>query len=127
MYKQQSRTMMIFMFLVLAFGMQVLPFGLDMPELSSDTLPYFSLAPCSVGNIFPLAAGILNALAAVPAFLWKRPHMKKVFYILVAASVVCSLLSWLIFRTFTGGSVVIIVFQLLAALCGIAPGLYDKE
>ena len=119
--------MMIFMFLVLAFGMQVLPFGLNMPEVSADPVPYFSLIPCSVGNVFPLAAGILNILAAIPAFLWKRPFMKQAFFILLGASVLCSVLSWLVFKTFTKPSAVIIAFQLFAALCGIAPGLYDKE
>lgn len=111
----------VFLFLLIALTIMVFPFGVAMPkgttggEVVENWFGYFSPIPLSAGNFLPAAAGVLTIFCMLLVLVMgKLPVLRKVFVLCAALSVLCSLLSWLIFGTFTPGSLAAVVFQLFA-------------
>ena len=130
MFNQIPRKSYQFLFLVLALAMMILPFGVAMPFADGPdstvvtVFPYFDLTPWGYGNWFPLLAGVLTLAALVLLFLQDRKVKGKLpMVVCLGLAMVCSVLSWLVFSTYTGGSLVIVVFQGLCLLFQLLPKL----
>lgn len=130
MFNQIPRKSYQFLFLVLALAMMILPFGVAMPFSDGPNstvvtvFPYFDLTPWGYGNWFPLLAGVLTLAALVLLFLQDRKVKRKLpMAVCLGLAMVCSVLSWLVFSTYTGGSLVIVVFQGLCLLFQLLPKL----
>lgn len=130
MFNQIPRKSYQFLFLVLALAMMILPFGVAMPFSDGPdstvvtVFPYFDLTPWGYGNWFPLLAGVLTLAALVLLFLQDRKVKGKLsMAVCLGLAMVCSVLSWLVFSTYTGGSLVIVVFQGLCLLFQLLPKL----
>ena len=111
--------------LTMALALMVFPYGVAMSFAAGPDAPavqtyaYFSLTPCGYANFLPLLAGVLTLAAAVLLLFPDRLHMKKPLLLCLGAAVVLSPLSWLIFGSYTGASLAIVVFQLLALLLAL--------
>lgn len=130
MFNQIPRKSYQFLFLVLALAMMILPFGVAMPFADGPdstvvtVFPYFDLTPWGYGNWFPLLAGVLTLAALVLLFLQDRKVKGKLpMVVCLGLAMVCSVLSWLVFSSYTGGSLVIVVFQGLCLLFQLLPKL----
>lgn len=128
MFNQIPRKTYQFLFLVLALALMILPFGVAMPfsdgpdSTTVSVFPYFDLTPWGYGNWFPLLAGALTLAALVLFFLQgKKIQGKLPLAILLGAAILCSLLSWLAFSSFTSGSLLIVIFQGLCLLFHLLP------
>ena len=130
MFNQIPRKSYQFLFLVLALAMMILPFGVAMPFADGPdstvvtVFPYFDLTPWGYGNWFPLLAGAVTLAALVLLFLQDRKVKGKLpMAVCLGLAMVCSVLSWLVFSSYTGGSLVIVVFQGLCLLFQLLPKL----
>ena len=130
MFNQIPRKSYQFLFLVLALAMMILPFGVAMPFADGPdstvvtVFPYFDLTPWGYGNWFPLLAGVLTLAALVLLFLQDRKVKGQLpMAVCLGLAMVCSVLSWLVFSSYTGGSLVIVVFQGLCLLFQLLPKL----
>ena len=130
MFNQIPRKSYQFLFLVLALAMMILPFGVAMPFADGPdstvvtVFPYFDLTPWGYGNWFPLLAGVLTLAALVLLSLQDRKVKAKLpMAVCLGLAMVCSVLSWLVFSSYTGGSLRIVGFQGLWLLFQVLPKL----
>lgn len=115
---QPPRKIYTLVCLVMALSLMVFPYGVAISGTdggaAAHTAAYFSLEPLGRANFLPLLAGILTLAASVLTFIPDRPGLKRAAHLSLAAAILCSPLSWLIFQAYTGAGLAVVVFQLLS-------------
>lgn len=109
--------------IVLSIVLMALPYGVAMhwgispTEVDTTYVSYFSSLPVGYANWFPLSTAILSILSLLLLCIAIiRRYVVFIVRILLMLCIVLSVLSWLIFHTFTWTGLAVTVLHLAAGI-----------
>lgn len=122
-----SIMMMTITILLMAFTKGIpMTFAKSQTELITRYYSYFSLMPLGYGNLFPIVTVFLSICIAILLVISINKNHTKIIWVCLCITIVATLLSWIIFNTFSFISLTVLSLHIATFIIHVLPNHTTK-